>query len=511
MLIIDIEKIIKRNIRQSGIKILISLIALCMLINLYINHIISENSFAASRLPPADTRHNDQLYPLKYKLCFVFPAYMTIGGVEFWFRSLVPIFNSERYAIHATTMTELWRPEIADEIDNYGAYFNMRIATMQRECDALIITGHKPIKKIYPTEKHLLVIHGGSKCKWTYNYAKYYRAYDAVIGVSNDSYSIAKEPPPISAVIPSTIMEQQISPDIDKFRVCEVQLLYLGRISSEKNPDLFCEVVEHLPQNWCGLMVGPVYFAGSIPRYCNTNRIKIHGPTKETQSYLKHSSALFVASYEEGGPIVTIEAWHTETPVFMFATGLAVEYPTAVNIIPNKNMKPIEIAKFIHKSYKNSTTIHRAKKIYQENFSNNIIFNKWDSILERLFQDSNLIHPIHVDTRIGGYVVEKGRGRQLFCIDQNVTCTFGNTLHYWIQPTLHKQIIFHFEIESMYESNIELMLIAPHMQWNYTITDNKPSIFNIADIITNKISWQLTGSGFSMIIYRIELSSTTPS
>ena len=105
-------------------------------------------------------------------------------------------------------------------------------------------------------------------------------------------------------------------------------LLFLGRVSPEKFPADFVGIIEALPPEWVGLMVGPNtrgIFKNASPR------VFVHeGAVGIAPAALAVADAALLPSWDEGGPISLIEAWAARVPFFMHATGLAVSYPEAV-------------------------------------------------------------------------------------------------------------------------------------------------------------------------------------
>lgn len=423
-----------------------------------------DEAFSSSALELQDTRHNDELFPLRAQLCFVFPAFFRIGGVESWFRALEPLFREGEFTLHAAAATQVYTPDTKQYFESLGALFNVRLSQMQQECDVMVITGHQPLARRSKAEKQVLGVHGGSLCAYTRRYAKHFRHYDYVVAVSNDSLSIILETAALalpffnitrqSSVIPSTIIEQPVIADLSAYRVldCKYQLLYLGRISPEKNPTLFSDVVEALPEGWCGIMVGPVYFKDAIPER-KGKRVHVKPPTNEPQAYLRASTALFVSSFQEGGPIVVIESWFVGTPVFMFRTGLATQFPTALHVLPGVTMPATDIATYIVGHYQDRDVVARGSATYAKYFAPPVIMEKWRTVLRSVLADSSIARPLLVSERTGGEVFERGKTRHLICnehIDFHATCQFGAALAYWNPTQTYRSLVIEIDAENIY-------------------------------------------------------------
>src|SRR5690606_12016529 len=97
---------------------------------------------------------------------------------------------------------------------------------------------------------------------------------------------------------------------LEKFKIPKNKkiLLYLGRISIEKNPQFFVDTVYHLPNDWIGVMAGPVYFDKFFPKL--HQRVIWIGLQKNPYNVLNICDAFMIPSKKEGGPIVLLEAWN---------------------------------------------------------------------------------------------------------------------------------------------------------------------------------------------------------
>lgn len=53
-------------------------------------------------------------------------------------------------------------------------------------------------------------------------------------------------------------------------------LLYVGRISLEKNPQYFVDVLSHLSDEWIGVFVGPLYYQEYMPTITDKDKARLY-------------------------------------------------------------------------------------------------------------------------------------------------------------------------------------------------------------------------------------------
>lgn len=101
-------------------------------------------------------------------------------------------------------------------------------------------------------------------CKWTERYTKFAADYDAIVGVSRDSIgTLPQDHRSRATVITSGLSYSRLQVQTNTTDLIELwrlppnrkMLLYIGRISSEKDPQFFIDVVSHMPPDWIGVMV----------------------------------------------------------------------------------------------------------------------------------------------------------------------------------------------------------------------------------------------------------------
>lgn len=196
----------------------------------------------------------------------------------------------------------------------------------------------------------------------TYRYAGYETSYHAFVGVSAHSVA-ALSPPyrPKMEIIPAFVEEERF---VVKKQPNELRakwgipankriLLFLGRLSDEKQPDFFASVVRNLSDDWVGLVVGPLMshwpslyevYEGQqedesgrqISSSLLTRKKKkmfVVGHYDWPADVLNMCDIVLLPSKKEGGPIVLIEAWGQRKPFFIYRTGLAEKYPEGVFLI----------------------------------------------------------------------------------------------------------------------------------------------------------------------------------
>ena len=299
-------------------------------------------------LPLLDLRPNAVKNPDSIAVCFQFSTILATGGIEAWFWALFDgVFSQGPFSVHAVQLNDYWSPEVAARFVRAGVIFNPGQAYLVDTCDVIVLTGSQPLPEppLQRRVPRVLVIHGSKGCQWTWRYAKHAARFDAIVGVSRGAVAVLDSLPEQAArarVIPAESTVNKLVahsgrqslllswgvPLHPNLRI----LLYLGRISSEKNPQYFMDVVEALPPNWVGLMVGPAYFDASFPQR-SSPRVIMTGHLSHAADPLSVADVALLASPTEGGPIVLLEAWAMRVPFFMRRTGLAAEHPQGVFIL----------------------------------------------------------------------------------------------------------------------------------------------------------------------------------
>jgi glycosyltransferase involved in cell wall biosynthesis len=212
----------------------------------------------------------------------VFSTILDTGGVEAWFWTLfAAVFSRAPYVVHAVQINDLWSEGSAAHFVREGVLFNPGMNYLVDTCDVIVSTGSLPLPapRLQRAPPTVLVIHGSKGCAWTWRYAQHAARYDFVVGVSAGAVAVLDELPAEAArarVIHSGVDLAALVPRASRDALLRAWgvplrpglrvLLYLGRISSEKNPQYFMDVVEALPPEWVGVMVGPAYYDASFPQ-----------------------------------------------------------------------------------------------------------------------------------------------------------------------------------------------------------------------------------------------------
>lgn len=458
---------------------------------------IMKSKFEISKLILNNNQMNDNKFPAKYMLCFTFPGFFTYGGVEKWFWGLKDVFFSSSFTIHAIKVIDSWGPEIPQIFESMGILFNPSFFQMQVECDVNIMTGSHPMKRLSEHELQLLVIHGGFGCEWTTNYAKHYRHYNKVVGVSLDSNKYLGDDKDKSTFIPSLVAYD--ASNCLNVPPCEKAILYLGRISSEKRPELFCDLINELPNDYCGWMVGPYYFDASIPKNCGS-RVKVEGPSKNPQCLIRKSYIVVNTSPKEGGPIVAIETWMNNKPYMMFKTGLG-ELMSADDTFDTDDSKSMSV-EIINLNLENN--VRNNGLILSKYFDREKIMNDWSHVLLSTLRSSKSVKPIHIDMAVGGYVQNHGKSRTLFCYKY---CIFENTIKYW-QSSVDSEIHFEFIVESDYGTKSIKIEVGSKSKWEIVMYEIKSKLSNVSVKIPEpsiEQYWRITMSETIITLYSISI------
>lgn len=107
-------------------------------------------------------------------------------------------------------------------------------------------------------------------------------------------------------------------------------IVFVGRLSHEKGPDLFLRVMETLLRQGCtvrGLLIGD----GPLRTILEKSHVKLApyvtflGYQEQVSNYLKSASLLAITSRTEGIPLVMLEAMDLNVPVVAFRVGGVAE------------------------------------------------------------------------------------------------------------------------------------------------------------------------------------------
>jgi len=428
-------------------------------------------------------------------LCFIFTSFLDYGGVENWFWSLNELLTKKPYRIHMVKVLGDWSSLIPLIFKNMKIEFNPDILRMQVECDINIITGSYPINRLTSSEVQLLVIHGGSGCSWTDEYSRFHKHYDTIIAVSPDSGIPVSASGGAYEFIPTIVLYDDTTCEYEP--PCLKSILFLGRISHEKNPILFCEVINNLPIDYCGWMIGPMYINDTS--LCEL-RTRIDPPTKHPQCVIRKSFIVVNTSFKEGGPIVAIESWINDKAYVMFKTGLGIMMDDSSTFSDDD---PKQMANLLLNLNVSQCVINN-RRILNKYFDPGGIMQNWDRLLLNNYNRVNVVRPLNISYNDGGYYVEHGKSRSLHCYRY---CVFGGNI---IRDQFYfDMIVFEYIINSKYESSDLIFEVKVDESW---VSTKKP-INQRVDSTTIKLShpvksvrWRVIMSQVVLVLYEIKLS-----
>lgn len=297
-------------------------------------------------------------------VCFAQRNFVGVGGVETWVMNLIKILKRGGVNVLGIMVTSLY----SDKMHDFLFEQKLRLLSsydVQMQCDVVINTQYFPIKGVI----NILVVHG-SDMQYTYQYSKRSREYDEVVVVSETSEVVIPRSDRHRIIwIPTNVDPTECESGIDS----SGKTIFLGRVSNEKAPDVFCKKVKEL--NLDGLMIGPSY-SGQRPAECEG--IPWVQGTSCPGDVIKKSEMLWVPSPEEGGPIVAIEAMMYKKPFIMSKTGLARDN----DLITTTDWKfdKSTYRQLTEKSTKNIDALHEN---YLHTFSSAVILQKWMKILDK--------------------------------------------------------------------------------------------------------------------------------
>jgi hypothetical protein len=189
-------------------------------------------------------------------------------------------------------------------------------------------------------------------------------------------------------------------------------LLYLGRISEEKQPEFFVEVVSELPADWIGIMVGPSYYNHSMPLKRHP-RVRMVGRWDNGADPLSIADVALMASSSEGGPIVLLEAWAMKVPFFMRKTGLGAAYPENIFTIYDDET-PKSVARRVAKVGKNrkagqqENAVEKGLETVRNEFALTHVASKWKDYLLAKVQERQQCNGLPYVAQRFGYFMSEG-------------------------------------------------------------------------------------------------------
>lgn len=126
---------------------------------------------------------------------------------------------------------------------------------------------------------------------------------------------------PIQSILPgvSTLVANGVPVSMEIGAYPGNQVAFVGRLSEEKGPDLFCEMVSHLPGVDANLYGDGPMRADLEKQY--GGRMTFHGAVPDMSSYWANIGLLVMSSRAEGLPMAALEAMARGIPVTAFDVG----------------------------------------------------------------------------------------------------------------------------------------------------------------------------------------------
>jgi len=171
-------------------------------------------------------------------------------------------------------------------------------------------------------------------------------------------------------------------------------VIFLSRLSEEKNPKIILECSELFDESWKFLFVN----IGLLKKEFNTinkPNIKIIEKTKNIGDYYYGADVVVLPSDIEGMPLVLLESWFCGIPVvttnynsYLELTNTHGELALSTNIRPTA----IEFANKIQQAFyegRNSNKVVLAKKIVENNYTYQTMIKNWEDYIFLKIKEHN--------------------------------------------------------------------------------------------------------------------------
>lgn len=218
------------------------------------------------------------------------------GGVERWIATLAAHFNPAVVCVAGIIVDE--EPVDFNNKDNIT-----RTNDWDGHADILITWGGTLPDSLRGFLGVVIgVCHGGPENPWQkVATAAMTRCCNVVVGVSKCSH----ENVIYSGVDSSTTLARR--PVAKPFKKT---LVFIGRVSSEKRPDIIPDVVDNLPEDWGAVIVGP-------DRWCHVRehpRVLRIPVTDDVGAWYSVADCVIIPSVSEGFCYTMFEAWASRVP-----------------------------------------------------------------------------------------------------------------------------------------------------------------------------------------------------
>lgn len=145
-----------------------------------------------------------------------------------------------------------------------------------------------------------------------------YNAIDRVTSLYQSKLAVSEE---IHHTLPgkATLLQNFVAVPVSLANLANNRIAFVGRLSHEKGPDIFCEMADRFPN-----ASFDVYGDGPMKVELQAKygaAVTFHGMVPDVSLLLQHSSLLVMPSRYEGLPMAALEAMAQGVPVAAFAVG----------------------------------------------------------------------------------------------------------------------------------------------------------------------------------------------
>lgn len=163
-------------------------------------------------------------------------------------------------------------------------------------------------------------------------------------------------------------------------------VIFLSRLSEEKNPKILLECAELFDESWKFLFVN----TGTLKEHFNSikkNNVKIIKKTKDIGDYYSGADVVVLPSDVEGMPLVLLESWFCGVPVVTtrYASYLELEDMHG-ELCLSTQVRPtaIELSDKIKQSFyegRNSSRVLLAKSVVENNYTHETMIKNWEKYI----------------------------------------------------------------------------------------------------------------------------------
>lgn len=340
------------------------------------------------------------------------PVFCT-GGVERYHLDLATAMG-----IHATDVS--WNLCIEDQSRTHDETLNEAFHLMgyfdfdqlTEVSDVIVTWGIADLSPLIPYlqsgGKVVIVQHGDSTWSrmWMHGALRTIRehldnvSFVAVSDMAADAVrNFGLEPTVLHAGIDANRIAPACSRETARRRLClnptDVAVGYVGRYSREKNPFMVANVVGHLGAGYKAIYHGHALgdqraFEEEATRLAE-GRIAFASRLERTGDIYSALDCLVIASPEEGGPLVALEAWLCGIPVISAPVGIVRQFPGWFECVRDAHdMKRFAIAveSISHQRYSFTAqaNLHSIRCLASERFSLVSFSDRWAIFLREVME-----------------------------------------------------------------------------------------------------------------------------